>query len=49
MAKDIGLGRRRQKPVAAEPTTGKETKREVASQSQPAAKRKPDRPRKATA
>jgi hypothetical protein len=50
MAKNIGLGRARQKTVAVEPTTGKETKGEVvASPPQPAAKRKPGRPRKATA
>ena len=50
MAKSIGLGRMRGKPVAAEPMTGTKAKgKGIAAPPQPAAKHKPGRPRKVTA
>ena len=48
MAKSVGLGQMRQKPVAAEPMTGAKTKG-IAAPPPPAGKRKPGRPRKVTA
>ena len=47
VAKNIGLGRMRQKPVAPEPTTGTKAKGKVAP-SPTTVNRKPGRPRKAT-
>jgi len=50
MAKSIGFGQMRQKPVAAEPMTGaKGNGKAIAAPPPPAGKRKPGRPRKVTA
>ena len=49
MAKNVGFGQWRRKPIAAEPATGAEAKSKwVEAPSQAAAKRKPDRSRKVT-